>query len=209
MRLFGRGNNPPEQDEPNWDEIQESLTRPDDVEVVEDAVVPVKYTPPEERFPPLPALEPEKRPRQRPPKRKRRQGNWRHDVVAVFFLLATVALARYYLLIYEDHYTPLNPFAPPTPFIEVSMTSDAAAVATYFVTLTAEAAGDITPIPTETPTASVMPTPVDPETLYPFAVSEAGVTYTTNTNERGCNWSSIAGTVRGLDGEAQIGRAHV
>lgn len=200
MRLFGRGKNPPGEDEPNWDEIQESLARPDDVEAVEDAVVPVKYTPPEERFPPLPTPEAQKRRRPRSPQRKRRQGNWRHDVVAVFFLIATVALARYYLLIYEDRYTPLNPFAPPTPFIEVSITPDAAAVATYFVTLTAEAAGGS--VPTASPTTAVTAAPVEPETLYPFAVSESGVTYATNTNERGCNWSSIAGTVRGLEGEA-------
>jgi hypothetical protein len=140
-----------------------------------------------ERFPPLPddlplaeeeALAPQPAPTQET--KKRRAGDWRHNLIAAFFLLATVALCGIYAIIWQDPYTPLNPLAPPTPFVQVTWT----------------------PAPPGAVIAGVIGDDVLPPVGdWPFALAGGAVSYAANETERGCDWASIAGTVTGMEGE--------
>lgn len=169
-----------------------------------------------ERFPPTaPPPAPVRRRAAAPPRTARRQryrGSWRHDVVAVLFLVATVALGVFYGWVWQNPYAPENPFALPTPYIFVTATPDAAAVRSALATERAEnlaAALAQTPFPTVTPEStpeaptsqSATTTPLQISGALPFAPDPAGVTYAANDNGLGCNWSSIAGRVFGLDGQ--------
>lgn len=174
--------------------------------------------------PPARLKEPPRRPAAAPP---RKQGSGSgggsdlgRNLVTLFFLLASCAVVTYFVLIWQNPYSTLNPLAPPTP-IPVVLT------ATYTPTFTPTAS--LTPVPSATPTASPIPTeaptltftPVfvegfstpegtpaateDPST-YRFALQNGRVIYITNPDARGgCNWSSIAGSVMGFDGSALNG----
>jgi len=157
------------------------------------------HTPPAERFPPIPQqpISPQSAPKhdtapaQSTGKRKRRRlvGNWRHDVIAFIFFVATLGLIWYFSVIWRDPYSSLNPLAKPTPFVLVSVTPDPEAVTNYFATQTAEARrpSDATPIPQNS--------------IFPFIVLENSVIYAPNANGNGCDWASIAGTVTGLESQ--------
>lgn len=181
-----------------------------------DPIKPIVYIPEEERFPPLEhdsIPEDEAAPADRPaatrppPKRHRLQGgDWRHNLVALFFMLLTIALCGYIAAFWQDPYGAWNPLAIPTEYQNVTWTPDVRALADQAGTQTAEA------IPTEAPII-IIDTPMQatsapiPETataaplLMPFTLAEPGVIYTPNANGRGCNWASIGGTVTGLQGE--------
>jgi hypothetical protein len=143
-----------------------------------------------ERFPPLPddLPPPEEEEVAAPPpapvqEKKRRGGDWRHNLIAVFFLLATVALCGVYAIIWQNPYTPLNPLAPATPFMQVTWTPAPPGA------VIADATGD----------EAAQPLP--PAGDWPFALDGGEVVYAPNETERGCDWASIAGTVTGLEGE--------
>ena len=179
-----------------------------------DPIKPIVYIPEDERFPPLgeslsedeDAAEPEAVPSASPARRHRLQGgDWRHNLVALAFLLLTIALCGYFVAFWQDPWGAWNPLAKPTPYANVTWTPDMRAVVNLAGTQTAEA------IPTVTP-ASAVDTPVQASTqdaatvppaplLMPFTLAEPGVLYVPNANGRGCNWASIAGTVTGLQGE--------
>lgn len=148
----------------------------------------------QDRYPPIPQPFPaEKGARRKPmtqPRRRRHKGNWRHDALAGFFLAATAGLIVYFVTIWNDPFSSLNPLAPPTPFVVVSETPDATALAVYYATQTVEAG----------PILASTPNPV-----LPFRLVDSGVIYIANANDSGCNWASIAGTVTGMAGEAVNG----
>ncbi|TVR21647.1 MAG: hypothetical protein EA396_07940 [Anaerolineaceae bacterium] len=169
-------------------------------------------TPPAERFPPLAPDESDdalyddgwtgydQRPQP--------TGAWRYNLLTAFFLLASVALCGYYAMIWTDPYTPLNPLAPPTPFVEITATPDPVAVAAFHAEQTATAIGPPTATPQPTATVEATPTPEVSATASPtlppefvFTLREPGVTYRANTNQRGCNWASITGTIYDADGQ--------
>lgn len=180
-------------------------------------------------FPPdqPPTLEEDK-----PPRRERRRpggSNAFYNIVTVFFLIMTVAVAGVTLLFTQEQfvYSSWNPWPPrppeptPTLFVLPSITP------TFF---------EPTPFPTltpspepPTPTFALFPTP-SPTTptaegeieesdetptisagegaettttpsVYAFTLQDNAVTYVENQNEDGCAWQSIAGQVIGLDGE--------
>ena len=152
------------------------------------------YTPPEKRFPPLdPSLmdtvqrDAVKLP---PPKKS----HLPHNLVTIFFTLATLALIAYFGLLWVDPYTSLNPLPPYTPLPVLITTTPLPPTAS--------------PIPSETPippTMTELPVPVvAPPTFtpapFPFTLDEFGVDYQANSRDSGCDWSSIAGSVTGLDG---------
>jgi hypothetical protein len=145
----------------------------------------------DDRFPPLnpEAAQPK-------PPAPRQRSTLLPNLLAIFFFFATIGAGVYVYLVARDPYSPLNPFPPFTP------------VPIYITT---------TPLPpTITPTSSPVPTatftPIPREVLatlttwtpapFPFTLAENGVVYVPNANEQGCNWSSIAGSVTGLQGEA-------
>lgn len=142
------------------------------------------------------------------------------NLVTLFFVLASCGVVTYFVLIWQNPYSTLNPLAPPTPIPQVI-------TATYTPTFTPTAT--LTPIPSATLTPSPMPseaptltftavfvegfstpegTPAateDPST-YRFALQNNRVIYITNPAARGgCNWSSIAGSVMSFDGSALNG----
>lgn len=174
------------------------------------------HTPWKERFPPLepdlpddekyhtdPQIPIPKKPAPKPPRRW--QGDWRHSLVAVFFLLATVMLCGYYAYIWQNPYSSLNPLAPPTPFVVVSWTPDPFAVTVRDATATSVVIINPTAEPSTTPEAQVVDSSPEPIVIPPlsvqFTIPDSGVLYTPNANGRGCNWASIAGTVTDLQGQ--------
>lgn len=145
----------------------------------------------DDRFPPL---NPEAM-RPKPPA-PRQRSTLLPNFLAFFFFLATIGAGVYVYLVARDPHTPLNPFPPFTP------------VPIYITTTPLPPT--ITPIPTLTPTATF--TAIPREVLatlttwtpapFPFTLAENGVVYVPNANGQGCNWSSIAGSITGLQGEA-------
>ncbi|MDX2075023.1 MAG: hypothetical protein SFZ02_01220 [bacterium] len=180
-----------------------------------------------ERYPPLsfspvqdnpPAPKPISPPAPQPTGRKHRfgYGKWYHDVLALGFMIGTIALGVIFVSIWRDPWTPLNPLPPATTFVEVTWTPDAEALARYYADQTATAqfssqtGNSATPTPI-TPLQNNQPIVIQPLDTptgdKPFMISNAGVLYIPNANGRDCNWSSIAGTVTGLNNEPLDGYA--
>ena len=174
-----------------------------DTSAIDDNTLREKLGSPAERYPPLEfsadsgAIKPAAPAANAPKpasKRQRRTGDWRHNVVALLFLLGTVGAVMAFTWLWNNPYNPDNPFALATPFREVTTTPDPQAVFNAQATATAQAQ------PTPTPTQP----PVSVSGL-PFSISVDGVAYTANNNGSGCDWASIAGIVTGLEGEALNG----
>lgn len=147
-----------------------------------DQVRPLIVTPDAERFPPVKPPRPRPQPevgRQKTPQRQPRKGRL-YNLLTVFFGLAAVIVVGYFVIIWQNPYSPLNFFPPPTPFIVVTATPGGPPIA---------APGNDTPEETAAPSLSGMPFTLASEVLY-----------IANANGRGCEWSSIAGTITGIDG---------
>jgi hypothetical protein len=171
----------------------------------------------EERFPALP--DEQRRPRRQsqraaPPPRR---GFPCRDLIAVFFILAALGLAGYFVYIWLNPYSPLNPLAPPLlPPLVVSQTPLPPPTETP------------TPRPTARPTATFTPLPIDqiapvatqgtpgtPDltaTLFagtpsatppppPFALLRDRALYIANAGSEECSYSGIAGSVVDFDGQ--------
>jgi hypothetical protein len=110
------------------------------------------------------------------------------NLVALLFLLATIAVGAYYALIAANPYTQLNPFPPFTPLPRI--------ITATFLPPTPT----LTPLPA--PTATFTPLPVEALGPVEFALANQAPIYIPNANNQGCNWSSIAGTVTDVNGRA-------
>ncbi|MCA9887014.1 MAG: hypothetical protein KC546_01525 [Anaerolineae bacterium] len=192
--LFRRNKKDSANDEQE-DFSMEWLPDPDDVEVEDldslresEAVRPLNITPEEERFPPIDV---DVRPvplalghqsQKSKAKVVYEPVKWGSNILALLFLLATIGLIAVIILIWQNPYSQLNPFPPPTPFIEVTATP-----------------GPMVPAePTAAPTVPVV------ESAYDFSLAN-DVIYTTNGNDQGCEWTSIVGTVQDTNGDAVDG----
>ena len=185
---------PPESDDSESADDEEAFyDEADDGEVVE--------TPPEERFPPLnPAQEAPAEPAPPRPRRPR----WLLNLVTLLFGLATIALLVYFGLLWTNPYHALNPLPPYTPLpIIVTATFQPA-------TVTPIPSATDTPTPAFTATFTPIPANALPATTtftpaaFPFTLVDSGVEYTTNANDNGCDWLSIAGNVTDLAGEGIV-----
>ena len=158
------------------------------LQYMDDIMRPLVVTPQEERFPPLPPTTPEQlqESRQRPSSRRPRHHR-RNNFITLIFSLLTLGVCGYYGVIWGNPQSALNPLAPPTPFQIVTATVDSNPV---FVPSPQPALTDGQP--TRTPSF---------EDLQPFAIAPEGVLYVSNQNGRGCNWTSIAGTVMNSNNE--------
>ena len=170
---------------------------PDDEEAKEldqlresEAVRPLNITPEEERFPPLQVTPVpitnstfyKDADTHEPPPVVYEPIKWGSNLLALLFLVATMGLILALYLVWQDPYSQLNPFPPPTRYIEITATPEAAQPATA----------------TAAPTVEIVQSA--------FAFSLAGdVIYTTNGNDNGCDWTSIVGTVQTASGEAVDG----
>ena len=118
------------------------------------------------------------------------------NLVALVFFIASIILLVVFTIIFFNPYTPLNPFPPFTP-IPILITAT-------FLPPTE------TPPPTETlpPTAGPTPTftPIPIQELspgasaFPFTAANNGAVFVPNGNDKGCDWSSIAGSVTDVNG---------
>lgn len=190
--LFQRAQKDASADEPD---VMEWLPEDEEAEELDhlreaEAVRPLNITPEEERFPPL-----EVRPvpitnstfykdadlHEAPPV-EYEPIRWGSNLLTLLFLVATIGLIVAIASIWQNPYSPLNPFPPATRYIEV----------------TATPGPDIPATATAAPTVEVVQSA--------FAFSLAGdVIYTTNGNDNGCDWTSIVGTVQTASGEAVDG----
>jgi hypothetical protein len=179
----------------------ESLSLPDtDAEAIrmlsglQGEVKAPKITPPEERYPPLrPVAEAPRRSKPVPaPKAEvaKSEPTAFYNLMTILILLGMVAFIAWFVQVWIDPQSSWNPLPPATPFIEVTATPNGLVIATP------DDSGQIFVVITDTP-ASVTESP------YPFIVQD--ILYAPNSNDLGCNWWSIAGTVRDKDGAAMNG----
>jgi len=153
-------------------------------------------------------------------------GLW--DAITALFLLATVGVIAYVLLLVADPHTRLNPLPPPTVISLLVLatdapTSTATATSTPLPATYTSTASD-TPLPTATrtalPTATITPTPVFRVPTKPGGTAAATPTisaavyfavrttsYQGNQNSSGCQWTSVAGRVMDKGGQPVPGIA--
>lgn len=155
-------------------------------------------TPSEERFPAIaPSNEPERDETAAPATSiqpmVKQTSSTRHNLITMLTLLLTILFGVWFWQVWTNPQTALNPLAPSTPFLQVSVTPGGAA--SVVIDATPDEAGQVFVVITDTPSAE----PAAPvESDFPFVVEP--VIYAPNSNELGCNWWSIAGTVRDLEG---------
>jgi hypothetical protein len=149
----------------------------------------------DERFPPLNLGVEEEKEVSPAPAPIRRRSTCLPNLIALFFLVATIAAVGIFAIIAADPYTPLNPFPPFTPLPVI--------ITATFLPATAK------PPATAGPTATFTPIPVDalstPQSSFPFTLLNNAPVYAPNGNDQDCNWSSIAGTVTDASGTALNG----
>ncbi|MBL8154747.1 MAG: hypothetical protein JNM70_11235 [Anaerolineae bacterium] len=137
--------------------------------------------PPEaDRFPQVPA---EVAVSQRTGQPVRSGGGCVPNLVTLLFVAATVGAIALFAVIVQNPYSSLNPFPPFTPLPII--------VTATFLPPTA------TLEPSPGPTATF--TPLPPESIaassVQFVLQGDTPSFTANTNDQGCNWLSIAGSV--------------
>jgi len=115
------------------------------------------------------------------------------NLLTVLFLLGTVGLIALIGLITTNPYTPLNPFPPFTPLPIV--------ITATFLPPTQTPEGTLAPTATFTPVAIN----AGSTSQVSFALVHTQPVYAPNANDKGCNWSSIAGTVVDNKGAALDG----
>lgn len=149
------------------------------------------------------------------------------DFITAIFLLLTVGMIGYVLLLLANRQSSLNPFPPPTnaPYLVIATdlptmtpsntpTATATPPATYTPTRTATVTATNTPLPTLTPVLAIPTqptkagaTPVTPTVAIVISYTAKPTVYQANQTADGCKWSSIAGTVLDSSGKPVAGIA--
>lgn len=155
-----------------------------------------RITPPEERYPPIrPVSEAPKRPKVAPAQESaapaKTQNNGFYNFMTLLILLSMVLFIAWFVQVWIDPQTVFNPFPPATPYVEITATPNSG-----FVAATPDESGQIFVVITDTPSFAT-------QSPYPFIVQD--LLYAPNSNDLGCNWWSIAGTVRDSSGAALNG----
>jgi hypothetical protein len=141
------------------------------------------------------------------------------DVLSVLVLLATMAVAGYFVFVFLNPATPFNPLPPkiPTPFLFPTGTITPIQLApTWTPTFT-----DVTDTPTLAPTITlepsatgfslVPPSKTPPPTNTPKAPFSASApqaiqsTIITHLADLACNWQGVGGTVDDASGSPIVG----
>jgi len=150
-------------------------------------------TPQEERYPPLaPVDRPVSQQSESESPPQKRPDHLLYNFMTLIFILATIANIAWFVIVWDNPQSTLNPLPPATQFIEVTATPGSPDTA--IIDATPDESGQIFVVITDTP----VPTAISTESPHPFITSP--VLYAPNSNELGCNWWSIAGTVTDLDG---------
>ncbi|MCC6614461.1 MAG: hypothetical protein IT320_13355 [Anaerolineae bacterium] len=228
----------PQADESSSDVEEVEVPQPEEAAPVPDPVPeesaapppppvrPPRRKPAAERFPPIPVEKPaasraKQSVRQQPAAAPRRRGFGCRDVVAFLFALAALVAAGYFIYIWNNPYSPLNPLSPPVPPpVVVSETPLPTATFTATATSTTRPTATFTPLPAE---AIVATATLDPQftpdltlTLLagtpsatppppPFALIRSGIVRMSNAGTEGCDYLGIAGSVVDFDGKALNG----
>lgn len=161
-------------------------------------------TPQAERYPPI-APTSRKQTSKSVPKQKvvapqNKVKNAFYNLLTLIFIGATCALVFWFVQVWNEPQSALNPFPPPTPFVVITANPNSDNnTGAIEIAATPDESGQIFVVITDTP----MPT-VD-ATASPFPFINQPVLYAPNSNELGCNWWSIAGTVTDLNGNPLSG----
>jgi hypothetical protein len=172
----------------------------------------------EERFPALP--DEARRQRRKPapaPQPTPRRGFPFRDLIAGLFIVACIGVGVYFVYIWQNPYSPLNPLAPPLlPPLVVSETPLPPPTATDTPRPTARPSATFTPLPLDqiapaatdglptTPdlTATLLAgTPSATPPPPPFALLRNRPLYIGNAGAEGCSYSGIAGSVVDFEGQ--------
>lgn len=140
-----------------------------------------------------------------------------YNLITVIILLLTAGVIVWGVLVAQNPRTAYNILQPnlpePTPTLILIPGINAPAAETPAVGEldTAEGAVDVpeasapTIIPTPTRVDIAPPAVQNTPSILPFTLQDDAVTFIPNTNGEGCAWQSIAGEVRGLQGQALTG----
>jgi disulfide bond formation protein DsbB len=152
-------------------------------------------------------------------KPERKKINWKSLVwnfLTVIVLLGTCCLAYYFLTIFNNPNSPLNPFPPaslPTLYQTATPTSTPILLpSTWTPTTTIQPSPSRTKAPTWTLlpqmitpfTSTVTPTKTTPTITSTPMPASAEITYVASTDfhpDENCNWLGVAGKVLGTDGK--------
>ncbi|MBI3739023.1 MAG: hypothetical protein HY258_08270 [Chloroflexi bacterium] len=142
-------------------------------------------------------------------------GLW--DVLSIFVLLITLCIGGYFLMIFVNPTTPLNPFQPlPTEMLFPTATiTPLQPPPTWTPTFV-----DVTDTPTLLPTITLVPTSTPfslvPPTKTPKATSTPKAPFSASVNaiesiiiphlvDQACNWQGVAGTVDDTNNSPIVG----
>lgn len=131
------------------------------------------------------------------------------DILSIFGLLMTLCLVGYFVLLFANPYTALNPFPPPPPLVLLSLPT--ATITPLGLVPTWTPSPTIQPTPSDTPRPTFTPIPTDtPFSLFPptktptpsltpkptglpFDVTVTAIDSTIIHPEAGCNWFGVGG----------------
>ncbi len=145
------------------------------------------------------------------------------DIFSILLLIGAVCLGGYFLLVFLNPYTAMNPLPPDTPIPPVIIPTATITpqplgelwtpTPTIQPTLTNTPRPTFTPIPTNTPIVLFEPTatPITPTaTATPGLPFEADIQYIDSTiihPDAGCNWLGVGGTIEDMDKSPLVGVA--
>jgi hypothetical protein len=134
------------------------------------------------------------------------------DILSILVIIITFCLAGYFLLVFVNPYSGLNPLPPPayllgTPTATITPIQPLptwTSTATIEPTATITIAPTWTPVETNTPFSLVTPskTPkpsATPKVTYPFTVTTTSIESTIIHPEAGCNWLGVGGEATDLN----------
>ena len=143
------------------------------------------------------------------------------DIFSILLLLGAVCLGGYFMLVFINPYTALNPLPPATPippiiFPTATITPQQlgdlwTATPTIQPTVTLTPRPTFTPFPTNTPIVLFEPTatPVTPTATatpgMPFEAEIQNIDSTIIHPDTGCNWLGVGGTVEDRDKSPLLG----
>lgn len=149
-----------------------------------------KITPRAERYPPLRPDDYIKKDEPKPPYKPKKSGTWRYNLVSLLALLGSIAVIAWFTSVWANPQTQLNPLAPPTPFLEVTVTQDVIIIVATETPMSGMAEATSAPLPTLSP--------------FDFILAE-DVRFQASTTGLGCDAWSIGGTVQRPNGEGVNG----
>lgn len=159
------------------------------------------------------------------PRRRRRSSPFIWNVLTGILLLICLCAGLFYLMIFVNPYSSLNPFPPNTlfPIPDFSTPTPTRTFrvqlpATWTSTPTLEPSVTLTPVPSVTPRSSNTPLPQPPTATpttgpsetpgaFAFTVQQGSPQAIPNIyhQEAGCNWMGVAGQVTTLNGSPVTG----